>query len=68
MVCTSSRAVVGRLTDGYRFVREMRRHAYTQLLESYRVVSLQSMADQFGVSIEWLDRYFAPPSPAICCN
>jgi 26S proteasome regulatory subunit N7 len=34
----------------------MRRHAYSQLLESYRVVSLQNMADQFGVSVEWLDR------------
>lgn len=38
------------------FVREMRRRAYTQLLESYRVVSLQNMADQFGVSVDWLDR------------
>lgn len=39
------------------FVREMRRRAYAQLLESYRVVSLQNMADSFGVSVDWLDRY-----------
>lgn len=38
------------------FVREMRRRAYAQLLESYRVVSLQNMADSFGVSVDWLDR------------
>lgn len=38
------------------YVREMRRKAYAQLLESYRVVSLQNMADQFGVSVDWLDR------------
>jgi len=38
------------------FCREMRIIAYSQLLESYRSVQLQSMADAFGVSIEFLDR------------
>ncbi len=38
------------------FVREMRLRGYQQLLQSYRVVSLKSMADDFGVSVEFLDR------------
>jgi 26S proteasome regulatory subunit N7 len=38
------------------YVREMRRRAYAQLLESYRVVSLKNMADAFGVKKEWLDK------------
>lgn len=42
------------------YVREMRLRAYSQLLQSYRIVSLQSMAEQFGVSVEWLDRDLAP--------
>ncbi|KAF8252321.1 PCI-domain-containing protein [Wilcoxina mikolae CBS 423.85] len=52
------------------FVREMRRHAYTQLLESYRVVSLQNMADQFGVSVDWLDRDLSKfiPSKKLNCT
>ncbi|KAA8905347.1 26S proteasome subunit RPN7-domain-containing protein [Sphaerosporella brunnea] len=52
------------------FVREMRRHAYSQLLESYRVVSLQNMADQFGVSVEWLDRDLSKfiPSKQLNCT
>ncbi|ODV61561.1 proteasome regulatory particle lid subunit RPN7 [Ascoidea rubescens DSM 1968] len=37
------------------YLREMRRKAYSQLLESYKSLSLKSMADQFGVSIEFLD-------------
>lgn len=37
------------------FIREMRRKAYAQLLESYKTLSLKSMADAFGVSIEFLD-------------
>ncbi|KAL9102303.1 MAG: hypothetical protein Q9163_002521 [Psora crenata] len=41
------------------FVREMRLRAYQQLLQSYRVVGLQSMASDFGVSINFLDRDLA---------
>ncbi|CCH42796.1 26S proteasome non-ATPase regulatory subunit [Wickerhamomyces ciferrii] len=37
------------------FIREMRRKAYAQLLESYKTLSLNSMAQAFGVSIEFLD-------------
>lgn len=37
------------------FVREMRCKAYAQLLESYMALSLRSMAQSFGVSIEFLD-------------
>ena len=39
------------------FVREMRLRGYQQLLQSYRVVGLGSMAKDFGVSIDFLDRY-----------
>ena len=42
------------------FVKEMRLRAYTQLLQSYRVVGLESMANSFGVSVSWLDRDLAP--------
>ncbi|KAI7241084.1 PCI-domain-containing protein [Hortaea werneckii] len=42
------------------FVREMRLCAYAQLLQSYKVVSLESMARSFGVSVDWLDRDLAP--------
>lgn len=42
------------------FVREMRLRAYQQLLQSYRVVGLNSMANDFGVTVDYLDRY-APP-------
>ena len=38
------------------FVREMRLCAYQQLLQSYRVVGLKSMADDFGVTVDYLDR------------
>lgn len=38
------------------FVREMRLRAYQQLLQSYRVVGLESMAHDFGVSVDFLDR------------
>ena len=41
------------------FVREMRLRAYQQLLQSYRVVGLESMADDFGVSVDFLDRDLA---------
>jgi 26S proteasome regulatory subunit N7 len=39
------------------FIREMRLRAYQQLLQSYRVVGLDSMANDFGVTVEFLDRY-----------
>jgi 26S proteasome regulatory subunit N7 len=38
------------------YVREMRRKAYAQLLESYKTLSTKSMADAFGVSVQFLDR------------
>ncbi|KAL8803368.1 MAG: hypothetical protein Q9200_006246 [Gallowayella weberi] len=37
------------------FVREMRLRGYQQLLQSYRVVGLQSMANDFGISVDFLD-------------
>ena len=39
------------------FIREMRLRAYQQLLQSYRVVGLDSMANDFGVTVDFLDRY-----------
>ena len=42
------------------FVREMRLRAYSQLLQSYKIVSLESMAKSFGVSVDWLDKDLAP--------
>jgi len=42
------------------FVREMRLRAYAQLLQSYKVVGLESMATSFGVSVNWLDKDLAP--------
>lgn len=40
----------------YRFyTREMRIIAYTQLLDSYRSLTLQYMAETFGVSIDYID-------------
>lgn len=41
------------------FIREMRLRAYQQLLQSYRVVGLESMANQFGVTVDFLDRFVA---------
>lgn len=37
------------------YIREIRVRAYSQLLESYRSLSLKSMAISFGVSTEFLD-------------
>lgn len=37
------------------FTREMRIIAYTQLLDSYRSLTLQYMADAFGVSTDYID-------------
>lgn len=40
----------------YRFyTREMRIIAYTQLLDSYRSLTLEYMADTFGVSVDYID-------------
>lgn len=39
------------------YVREMRILAYGQLLESYRSLTLDSLARSFGVSIDFVDRY-----------
>ncbi|KAI9782875.1 MAG: hypothetical protein M1816_001656 [Peltula sp. TS41687] len=41
------------------YVREMRLRGYQQMLQSYRVVALSSMADDFGVSVDFLDRDLA---------
>ena len=38
------------------YIREMRIHVYTQLLESYRSLTLQYMANAFGVSEEFIDK------------
>jgi 26S proteasome regulatory subunit N7 len=39
------------------YVREMRILAYAQLLESYRSLTMESLAGAFGVSVEFVDRY-----------
>jgi 26S proteasome regulatory subunit N7 len=39
------------------YIREMRLRAYQQLLQSYRVVGLESMANDFGVTVDFLDRW-----------
>jgi len=41
------------------FVREMRLRGYQQLLQSYRIVGLRTMAKDFGVSVDFLDRDLA---------
>ena len=38
------------------YVREMRIIAYTQLLESYRSLTLNYMADAFGVTVPFIDK------------
>ena len=38
------------------YVREMRILAYNQLLQSYRSLTLDSLARSFGVSIEFVDK------------
>ncbi|KAI9019065.1 26S proteasome subunit RPN7-domain-containing protein [Hyaloraphidium curvatum] len=46
------------LAAHYRFyVREMRIIAYTQLLESYRSLTIESMANSFGVTEEFIDKW-----------
>lgn len=41
------------------FVRETRVVIYSQFLESYKTVKLESMANEFGVSVEFIDRELA---------
>ncbi|XP_060521780.1 26S proteasome non-ATPase regulatory subunit 6 [Cylas formicarius] len=44
------------LNPHYRYyIREMKILAYTQLLESYRSLTLQYMAEAFGVTIDFID-------------
>lgn len=38
------------------YVREMRILAYTQLLESYRSLTLEYMANAFGVTVDFIDK------------
>lgn len=38
------------------YCKEMRVIAYTQMLESYRSVQLETMANAFGVTVEFLDK------------
>lgn len=48
------------LSPHYRYyTREMRIIAYTQLLESYRSLALDYMADAFGVSVDFIDQELA---------
>lgn len=44
------------------YVREMRILAYSQLLESYRSLTLGYMAEAFGVSTEFIDQCVDPAS------
>lgn len=45
------------LSPHYRFyTREMRIRAYAQLLESYRSLTIASMAESFGVTEEFIDK------------
>jgi 26S proteasome regulatory subunit N7 len=45
------------LAPHYRYyVREMRILAYSQLLESYRSLTLEYMANAFGVSVDLIDQ------------
>jgi 26S proteasome regulatory subunit N7 len=38
------------------YVRELRIRAYAQILQSYKSVTLESLARSFGVSVEFIDR------------
>lgn len=40
----------------HHYVREMRILAYSQLLESYRSLTLDYMAGAFGVTVEFIDQ------------
>lgn len=46
------------LNPHYRYyIREMKILAYTQLLESYRSLTLQYMSEAFGVSMDFIDEW-----------
>ena len=49
------------------YVREMRILAYNQLLESYRSLTLDSLARSFGVSIDFVDKYALTPCRLLVC-
>ena len=38
-------------------IREMRIRAYSQVLQSYKCVTLEALATAFGVSVEFIDKY-----------
>lgn len=38
------------------YIREMRILAYSQLLESYRSLTLDSLAAAFGVTVNYIDK------------
>ena len=38
------------------YIREVRIKAYAQILDSYRSLSLQAMAEAFGVTFEFIDK------------
>ena len=40
----------------------MRIQAYSQLLESYRSLTLESLGGAFGVSVEFIDKYVSSSS------
>lgn len=44
-------------------VKELRVMIYSQFLESYKSVTLECMAETFGVSVAFLDRYFPNSNP-----
>ncbi|KAF3922013.1 hypothetical protein ABW20_dc0105618 [Dactylellina cionopaga] len=52
------------------YVREMRRRGYAQLLESYRTIELQTVANHFGVSVDFVDRDMSSfiPSQGLNCT
>ena len=48
------------LSRHYRYyIREIRVVAYTQFLEPYMSVTLESMAREFGITVDFLDKYAA---------
>ena len=47
------------------YVREMRILAYSQLLESYRSLTLDSLALSFGVTVDFIDTYVYLPLPLL---
>lgn len=59
------------LNPHYRFyIREMKNKAYCQILSSYNCLSLEFMADSFGVSVDYIDNDLSKFIAAgkICCK